>query len=355
MVQAPRASSASKFAIVAMILGNRMYRLSFKILLSTWHLLPHGKEMASFNETKERCLRVMEFAPPEENDDFAKRQLGGAIREYQNLPRSFLADGELWVNGTEYPTLLDAIYAEEEVEEFALFFTNMSMKPVWEYDIPTRRIKINAKSRGGLYMFPTTPSDLNRHWDPFSDPVLTRAMFRCFFRYYFVPQSIKTHSNRAEDDPVEGPYLLDTLQRQWRGIRERGIVPFELRLCAYTQDSRYVVRLNILENKQVRDFRASCISIHNHEERSPREMLYLDKLLSNYRIPDHQKDVLEAIYQTGGMTPGDLSVAFGMTDTLASLHMEGLLKKRLVTMEGKPPHATFRPDLDFISEIKGEF
>jgi hypothetical protein len=301
----------------------------------------------------EKCQRIMEFAPPQMVDNYAERHLDQAVKKFQRTKGEVLADIVFKVDGKRYPSLLDAIYEVEIWNELEIGFFHPNTEIIWEYDTPTKIIKINNQGRGALMVFPVNPFSLNQ-WNPEQEPLVESAMFSSYLSYFYSPESIKSQSNKVDEKPLIPPRPLCTLHELWHDIRKKGIVPFQLTLCAYSKVKRYVYQLDVLNNKLIIDFRNGKIPIANRKFRETIDYYHLDHFLSTMELPDLAKKVLQVIFELEEVMVADIEIGLGLTEKMAMDNVNALAKRGIIEPLGKPPKAKYIVNLDNMKTIAGE-
>ena len=294
----------------------------------------------------------MEFAPSSMVDGYAKKQLKNSIRKYKSSTEVKLADVEFKFDGYKYQSLLDALYDLKRWDEMEVHILHPNTKERWEYDTPTKVIKITGHGRGGLMLFPINPFALNQ-WNPKQKPAFESSMFRGYLSHFFSPESIKARSKKYDEKPLIPPKTLCTLIELWEDIRKKGIVPFQLALCAYTKSRRYVYQLDVLDNALLRDFRDGKIPIANRLFRHPLDYYHLDNLLSTQELPDLAKKVLAVFFDLEEANAADIEIGLGITERMAWDNISALAKRGLIDAVGKPPKAKYVINLENIRELAG--
>lgn len=297
----------------------------------------------------EKCENVMNFAPKKMVDSFAKKQLGQSLRKYQSSVEKKLADVSFKIDGKRYPSLLDAIYEIKEWNEMEIHLFHPNTEEIWEYDTPTKLIKINRQARGGLMLFHVNPFALNQ-WNPGQEPIIEPAMFMSYLTCFYSPESIKAYTKKVDEKPLIPPKALCTPSELWEDIRKKGIVPFQMTLCAYTKKRRYQYQLDVLDNYLLKDFRDGKIPIANRIFRLPLDYLHLDKLLSLQELPDLAKKVLQVFFELKEANVADIEIGLGITEKMAKDNINALFKRGLVDALGKPPKAQYVINLENVKK-----
>lgn len=294
-----------------------------------------------------KCEEILKFAPNKNVDNFAKKQLLNNAKKYLSHVDTNIADVRFTVNKIKYESLLDAILEQETLNELEVHFYHPETDGAWEYDTPTRLIKIDEKGRGGIMMFPVDPFVLNK-WNPDQKPTIAEAMFRAYLPYYYSPESIKSHTKKVDDKFLVPPKPLCAPYELWKDIRKKGIVPFQFNICAYTKEIRYKYRLNLLNSTLLKDFRDNRIPIANRIIRSSLDSFSLDKILSTQELPVIPKRVLQIIFELNEAMVSDVEIGLGITEKMAKDSISSLVKRGYVISLGKPPQQAYIINLDAI-------
>jgi hypothetical protein len=301
----------------------------------------------------EKCHRIMNFAPPQMVDNYAERHLDQEIKKFQRSKEKALADVRFKIDGYQYSSLLDAIYDVDFWKEMEIHFFHPRTDVIWEYDTPTKIIKINSAGRGALMIFPIDPFSL-RQWNPNQEPEIVPAMFSSYLCHFYSPESIKSQTNKVDEKPLIPPRPLCTPLELWQDIRDKGIVPFQLTLCAYSKENRFVYQLDVLENAFLMDFRNGKIPIANRIPRNTLDFYHLDHFLSTMELPDLAKKVLQVIFELEEVVVADIEIGLGITEKMAVNNVNALAKRGLITPLGKPPKAKYVVDLRQMKELSEE-
>ena len=292
----------------------------------------------------------MEFAPHQMRDSYAERHLAQEVKKFQNSKEESLADIRFKIDGYQYSTLLDAIYDVDSWEELEIHFFHPKTDVVWEYDTPTKIIKINSAGRGALMIFPVDHFALTQ-WNSNQEPIIEPAMFSSYLAHFYSPESIKSQTNKLDDKPIIPPRPLCTPLELWQDIRDKGIVPFQMTLCCYSKQRRFVYQLDVLDNNLLMDFRNGKIPIANRTPRNSLEYYHLDHYLSTMELPDLAKKVLQVIFELEEVVVSDIEIGLGITEKMALNNVSALAKRGLLQTLGKPPKAKYIVDLAQMKEL----
>jgi hypothetical protein len=300
----------------------------------------------------EKCQAIMEFAPKQMIDSFAEKQLDLRLRKYEISVGKKLADFSLKIDGTSYSSFLDAIHDVKEWDEIEIHFFHPNRDEIWEYDTPTRLIKINRQGRGALMLFEVDHFSLNQ-WNPSKESIIEPAMFSSYLAHFYSPESIKAHTKKIDEKPLIPPRWLGTPFELWEDIRRKGIVPFQMALCAYSKKRRYLYQLDVINNSLLMDFRNGKIPIANRVFRNTFDYYYLDHFLSMQELPTLAKKVLQVIFELEDANVADIEIGLGITEKMAKNNISALAKRGLIDALGKSPKAKYVINLGRIRELSG--
>ncbi len=298
----------------------------------------------------EKCQRIMNFAPPQMLDNYAERHLDQELKKFQRSKEVSLADIRFKIDGYQYASLLDAIYDVETWEDIEIHFFHPNTEVIWEYDTPTKIIKINKVGRGALMIFPLDHFAL-KQWDPTKEPEIVPAMFSCYLSQFYSPESIKSQTDKVDEKPLIPPRPLCTPRELWEDIRNKGIVPFQMTMCCYSKEKRYVYQLDILNNTQLMDFRNGKIPIANRKYRDTLAYYHLDHFLSTMELPDLAKKVLQVVFELEEVVVADIEIGLGITEKMAANNVNALAKRGLLKTIGTPPKAKYSADLESLRDL----
>jgi hypothetical protein len=292
----------------------------------------------------------MNFAPPQMVDNYAQRHLDQELKKFQRLKEEALADIRFKIDGYQYSSLLDAIYDVDSWKEMEIHFFHPKTDVIWEYDTPTKIIKINSVGRGALMIFPVDHFALSQ-WNSNQEPEIEPAMFSSYLAHFYSPESIKSQANKVDEKPLIPPRPLCTPYELWKDIKDKGIVPFQMTLCAYSKEKRYVYQLDVLNNALLMDFRNGKIPIANRIPRHTIDFYHLDHFLSTMELPNLAKKVLQVIFELEEVMVADIEIGLGITEKMAMNNVNALAKRGLITPLGKPPKAKYVVDLKQMKEL----
>ena len=283
-------------------------------------------------------------------DNFAKKQLAEKLRKYQSSVGKKIADMFFKIDGKQYSSVLDAIYEVKEWDEIEIHFFHPNTDEIWEYDTPTRLLKVNRQGRGALMLFHVDHFSLNQ-WNPKQESLIEPAMFNGYLAHFYSPESIKAHTKKVDEKPLIPPRRLGTIFELWKDIRKKGIVPFQMALCAYSKKRRYLYQLDVLNNSLLMDFRNGKIPIANRVFRDTFDYYHLDHFLSTQELPSLAKKVLQVLFELEDANISDIEIGLGITEKMARNNVTALAKRDLIEAIGKPPKAKYVINLGRIREL----
>jgi hypothetical protein len=298
----------------------------------------------------DKCEHILNFAPSKFVDTFAKKQLAKDLKKFQRSREKKLADVSYKVDDKNYSSLLDAIYIIEEWDDLEIHFFHPNTEEHWEYDIPTKLLKLTQPGKGALMLFQVDHFSLNQ-WDPKKVPIFEPAMFRCYLSNFYSPESIKSHADKVDERPLVPPRPLCSPFELWDDIRLKGIVPFQMTLCAYSHERRYLYQLDLTNNTLLMDFRNGKIPIKNRVFRDPLDYYHLDNFLSSQELPDLAKKVFTIFFELEDANAADIEIGLGITEKMAQNNITALAKRGLIEALGKPPKAKYVINMENIRKL----
>jgi len=302
-------------------------------------------------EIREYCMNILEQANVEP-EDYILRELKSAVIKYNNTPKRYLSETRIAINGIKYANLLESLTKEDDPVEILIKFVNPKREG-WRYDLPTERLKFTAEGKGAFLGFQPDREGIQAKVDAKGGMIKTVAMFRTSVTRYYYPDTIEARTKREPDVPPPHPPILASFKEHWEFVKENGMIPLELRICAYTPKERFVYRLDLVKGRQIMDFREGLVPYGSMVKHSPLHLLYLDRALSSNKLPELQKKVLEIAFESKGTDPGQIANIFEINATMASNHLAGLARRKLLKPKGTPPAAFYVADLEGIAQSKG--
>jgi len=277
-----------------------------------------------------RCERLFELNSQDEYDDYAQKQLRKVIYARNENHRNRLTSLEYFINGKEYTSLLDALYHEEYLNKIKIKFLKPVLDGDWNFSKPTREVMEKA-GRGLARTFDFDPDSLNR-WAAANRVKDDKVMIRAYISDFFVPISIKTKSQYHHAQDI--PRMYEPQLKKFRGIwtdARKGVLPLEIRLCAYTPTDRYTYVIDTLKDVQ-RPHSLHKVPFHYCIDRKPIEYMMFDTVIANIELPPLSKSMFEFIFECGEVTVSDLAHKFEVSNQIAKNNLSALQSKGLVNV-----------------------
>ncbi len=280
------------------------------------------------DKVRERCERILEFAPEGEYDDYAAKQLRKKLYSWKENNQDRLTTLEYFINGKEYTSLLDALYREESLSKIKIKFLKPVLDGKWNFSKPTREI-MEKGGRGIARTFDFDPDSLNR-WASANKVKDERVMLRAYISDFFFPISIQTKSqyHHAQEVPRQYDPCLKKIGGIWSHVRT-GVLPFEIRVCAYTPRDRYTYVIDTLSDTQKPHY-LHMIPYHYRVNRKPIEYMMFDTLISHIELPPLVKKMFEFIFECGEVTVADIAHKFNVGNQVAENNLNALRSKELL-------------------------
>lgn len=294
------------------------------------------------------CQRLLRFAPEGEADDYARKQLREAVLEHTQAKKRVLASVSYNVNGKGYKHFLDVLSQEEPGAEIMISLFHPDLNENWDYDTPAKAMMVGKKGFGWIEYFHYDAYSFEK-WDFSEHPVKDRAMYMGHFTHYFVAESIKSHTMRMQQgaDLPYSPKLapFDALHAE---VREGKAIPFRMRLCAYGQEMRHSMTLDLLDNVLVKDFRGAKLPPKGMLKRPPLDCLAFDRVFASEKLPEHVANTFIMVFEREGTTVMDVSQVIGLIENSARNTLGALVARGFVARSGHPPRETYEADVDAI-------
>lgn len=293
-------------------------------------------------EILEKCQSVISRGPESEVDDYALKEMRKYVKAHLHEERPYLSELVFSINGRYYEHIYDALGEEDDIETIEIRFIKPKLDEIWDFDAPTKMIKVIKGGFGGIAFFNYDPKSLDK-WAKAGELIEKKAMIRVFPVDFFVPRSIATISKYLGEEPpdVLVPQLW-TMESMLQNIKEVGALPVTVRICAYTKEERFTYDIDLLRNRLIRDFRAGKMQPTQRIKRSPEEYFYFDRIYATLKMGHLPKAVFEAVFESDGLSAGDISHFFKISTEMAVNNLKALQKRGLVDVEGKAPFEIYR-------------
>ncbi|MDD4307995.1 MAG: hypothetical protein PHU53_04215 [Thermoplasmata archaeon] len=306
-------------------------------------------------EPLELCQAILHLGPEEEVDLHAEKELKRHFYEYNASQKKALASLSFMINGKEYDSLLEAIRDEEHLENAGIRFLRPDLKENWDFNTPAKTLVLLEKGMGWLERFSYDPYSLDK-WDRNQQIQRENVMIRGFLARFYYPQSIITES----EDPLAGPgrpYIpkLTMLEDLWTHVRESGMVPFEIRVCAYTKTARYTYDLDLINNTMLKDFRGGQSPLRNLAKRTMIDYLNFDTVLAATDMKDLVKRAFINLFESEFATAPDIAYSMHITNQNATNALNAIVSRGLATKQGAAPREIYTIDSEGLANRAKKF
>ncbi len=288
---------------------------------------------------------LLAFAPEEEVDAYARKQLRQALKEYTSRSPPHLARISYVTNGMRYLSFPVAIQEVDEPHDFQILFYKPELKMNWDFNLPVKEVHVGQKGMGWMKYFNYDPFSLNK-WGDFQYAKKKTVMLRAFMEHYFVPESIKTASKTLGEEKQRS-YIprLRMMDELWHDVRS-GVIPFQIKVCIYTKQDRYTFSLNLVEGTLIQDFRAGKVSPKNLVRRKPMDSLLFDEVFASIDLPPLPRKVMRIAFESKTISVPEVSHIFGVSSQMAENNLKSLQSRGIIKMVGKPPSQVYEIDMD---------
>lgn len=291
------------------------------------HLYLTYLDMETF---KERCKKIMEFADQEEFDEYAEQNLNKKLYSWKENFREPIASLDYFVNGKEYSSLMEALYKEEVLSKIKINFLKPSLSGKWNFSKPTQSI-MERSGKALLRTLDFKPDSLNP-WANARRIKEEKVMLRAYISDFYVPMSIQTKSrfHHAQEIPRQFDPHLKKMAGLWRDVR-RGVIPFEIYVCAYTPKDRYIYVINVMGDAQM-PHPLHKIPYHHKVDRPPLEYMIFDTVIAHVEFPELVKKMWLFIFECGETTVPDLAHKFNVPNQIAQNNLNAMISKNLISV-----------------------
>ena len=294
---------------------------------------------------------LLAFAPQEEVDAYARKQLKQAMKEYLSKSPPHLARIAYTMNNMRYLSFPVAVMEVDEPHDFQISFYKPDLKKNWDFNLPLKTVHVGRKGMGWMKHFNYDPFSLNK-WGDFQYAKKKTVMLRAFIENYFVPESIKTASKTLGEEK-ERKYIprLRMIDELWDDIHS-GVIPFQVKICIYTKQDRYTFSLNLVEGTLLQDFRAGRVSPKNLVRRKPMESLLFDEVFASIDLPPLPRKVMRIAFESKNISVPDLSHIFGISTQMAENNLKSLATRGIIKMVGRPPSQVYEIDMEGLARLE---
>ncbi len=254
------------------------------------------------------------------------------------LQRNSLNDNEynqeyLKVKQMKYEALLDMMikfntmpyesfyqFIDRRMKALELIFTAPRKWGEWHFNDPVKEIRVLPSGLGALKY---VDGEINPQKWILENVPYTKVMVRFII--------LRAYPQKA--------YGLLTPEKFF-GLVHEGVVPYVVRVVAYSKERRYKMDINLVNNEVMADFRWGKIPPRLFKRRSVQEYFIFDKIYASLDINHFPKMVFEAIFESDGMDREVLSLIFNVNYSMIENNVGVLIKHRVV--EASEDGSTFR-------------
>ena len=297
---------------------------------------------------------LLTFAPQEEVDAYARKQLKQALKEYLARSGPDLARISYVTNGMRYLSFPVAVQEVDEPHDFQISFYKPELKKNWDFNLPVKTVHVGQKGMGWMKYFNYDPFSLKK-WGDFQYAKKKTVMLRAFVEHYFIPESIKTVSKTIGEEK-ERKYIpqLRMMDDLWRDVHS-GVIPFQIKVCIYTKQDRYTFSLNLVKGTLLQDFRADKVSPKNLVRRKPMDSLLFDEVFASIDLPSLPRKVMRIAFESKTISVPEVSHIFGISTQMAENNLKSLDSRGIIKMVGKPPSQVYEVDMGGLLVLQKEF
>jgi len=254
------------------------------------------------------------------------------------------------VEGKPYKMACSALMAIEPTTNFDVVLLGHDLSAPWDYDLPTKRIEVHPGGLGFIY-HTTYDAYETKRWDEHKF-LKTKCMLRAYVTRALKP---KKKGVIAEDQVLtfkrEFIPVLTTPQEVFRDAVNRGVIPTEIRIIAYTKKGRHAYRLDLASDTLLLDVRAGKFPIHAFRVREPVLYPMFDKVLVSLDVPDITRNMFEMIFESDRLNINDLCASLGITRLTATNNLAALVTRGLVETESVKHDTIYYVNLSAITGV----
>jgi hypothetical protein len=290
------------------------------------------------------CQKLLKFVPGLIVDNNVIKDVNNAIFEHLQKKQSVIAKINMRINKKHYDNLYDALAEIEKLSEIELKLAEPDLNAEWFFNVPTPMIRIIENGLGWISILPKDMLDV---WDVADTLVEERCMFRVYSLAYHDPKRARD-AFAAKDFGIRFSTKLELFEDFWKRVREIGVIPFTIRLCAYTKTARYLYDIDLLTCSLLKDMREGKIPPVCKISRKPLQFYQLDKIMTYDDLPLISKHIFEIIFESKEVNVLELAQALHITEHMVREHLDVLIRRRYVEKEGLPPNEKFYANMKYI-------
>ncbi len=211
-------------------------------------------------------------------------------------------------NGAPYENFYD--FLGKEMKALNMVFTAPKKWGEWHFNDPVKELRVLPNGLGSIQVM---EGEINPQRWLLEKPAFQKAMVR------FI----------VERAYPEGSYGLLTPEKFFQLVH-RGVVPFVIRIVAYTKQRRYKIDINLAKNEVMADFRWGKIPPRVFRERDVKEYIVFDKIYASLPVAHFPKMFFEAIFESNGLDEELLRLIFNVSTPIIRNNVGVLIKNKVV-------------------------
>ncbi len=284
--------------------------------------------------------------------DFAESELEESLEEYIGERKNYLCKTELIIDNIDYDNVYQPLDFFSEIDYARTRFIEPNTKKKWDYNRPTIELLLKPDGSGNSLSFPYNPERFDNFQNP-ENLVREKVMYSIFITRGYEPRTIKEAS-----ETVRSPNALlvsrhHTITTFWDTVRSGKVIPFEIRICIYTRETRRIYDIDLLRNRLISDFRNGKVASKNVVKPPALVCMYFDRIWAALDIPQLNKKVFTLLFHSEGVTPAEVGHVLGIPLSMAKNHLKSLEHRNLAKVSGKTSEL-YKPNLSEYKRIAEE-
>ena len=265
---------------------------------------------------------LLTFASDVKGDPFVRKNLQGSFDKYVQNRKESLCKVQILVDAMEYPTIYQPLDFFNDISEMRLHFVEPDTKKKWDFNRPTLELMMKGEGSGGSISFDYDPERFD-NWENPSSLIREKVMYSIFVTHGYRPAK-KEGADKVDVPDTAIRSRHHSIRTLWHCIREGEVIPFSLRVCAYTKVDRRIYDIDLIGNRMFPDFRNGKITVKNVRAPSALHSMYFDRLLALMEVPPLNKRVFSLLFHSNGMAPQDVAMALGINHKIALNNLKSL-------------------------------
>ncbi|NPA74649.1 MAG: hypothetical protein GXO25_01035 [Euryarchaeota archaeon] len=211
-------------------------------------------------------------------------------------------------NGKPYESFYQ--FLDKEMKGMELILTAPKKWGKWIFNDPIKELRILPNGLGSIMVLEGEISP--GRW------ILENSKFQKAMVRFIIERA---HPNAA--------FGLVTPEKFFE-IVHNGIIPYLIRIVAYTRENRYKIDINIPRNEVIADIRWGKIPPKLFKRRTNEEYFMFDKVYSTIPLPRFSKLIFETVFESNGMDLETLALIFNVPEEILRNNLGVLIKHNLV-------------------------